>query len=192
LIRDPGHHSPEGFRGALRGVWFSPRRFFGRLDPEGGSLRPAVFAAALLYLVLLLEAGLQAVWTGELGPGLLYAPLYGLAVAAVLGPLLVAGFTALVLVVLDGAPSRARFGPVFRHLGYATGILIVLWIPYGPLLALAYGPYVATVAIKEALNLDWRRAAAGVLIPLAATILVLLILTGPDEAYRLLLNPPQS
>ncbi len=192
MIRGSGHHPPERFWAALRGVWFSPRRFFGRLDPRGGPLRPAVFAALVFYLVLLLEEGLQAAWNWEFGPNLVYVPLLGLAVAAVLGPLLVAGFAALVLVVLDGAPSRTRFGPVFRHLGYASGVLIVLWIPYGPLLALAYGPYVATVAVKEALNLDWRRAAAGVLIPLTAMLLVLAILAGFDEVSQLLLNPPQS
>lgn len=192
MLRNPGQHSPEDFRGALRGVCFSPRRYFQRLNREGGALRPALFASLVLYLVLVFEAGLQAAWNREFGLDLVYVPLLGLAVAAVLGPLLVAGFTALVLVVLDGAPSRAKFGPTFRYLGYATAPLIVLWIPYGPLLALAYAPYVAAIALKEALNLGWRRAAAAILIPLAALILILLILTGFDEAFQLLLNPPQS
>lgn len=187
-----GYYSPEDFWGALRGVWISPGRFFRELDPGGGFLRPAIFATLILYLNLLLEAGLQAAWAREFEYSLLYAPLLGLVVSVVLGPLLVAGFAALALVVLDGAPSRARFSPAFRALGYATGIGIVLWIPYGPFLALLYGPYVATVALKWTLDLTWKQAAAAAPIPLAALLAVLMLLTGPAETYELFINPPQS
>jgi hypothetical protein len=182
-----GYHSPEGFGDIVREVWLAPGRFFGRLDPEGGTVRPALFAAVVLYLNLLLEELLQEIWLLEFNYGLLYAALPGLIVALVLGPLLVAGLSALVLTVLDGAPSRRKFGPVFRALGYATAIGLVLWIPYAPLVALPYGLYVATVAVKEALSTSWRHAATATLIPLGA---VLLILTGPTEAYGLLVNPP--
>jgi hypothetical protein len=184
--------SPEDFWGALKGVWFSPRRFFERLDPGGGFFRPAIFASIVLYLDLLLEAALQAVWLREFNFALIYAPFLGLVVALVLAPLLVAGLAVLVLVVLDGAPSRRSFGPVFRALAYASGIGAVLWIPYAPLLAIPYGAFVATVAIKETMHASWRRAAAGVLIPLAAVLLILLLLTSPEEAVGFLLNPPGS
>jgi hypothetical protein len=189
---EPVGASPEDFWGALRGVWFAPRRFFERLAPGGGFLRPAIFASIVLYLNLLLEAALQAVWIGEFNFALIYAPLLGLVVALVLAPLLVAGLSVLVLVVLEGAPSRRGFGPVFRALGYASGIGTVLWIPYAPLLAIPYGAFVATVAVKEALNVGWGRAAAGALIPLVAALLILLLLTGPGEAYGFLTNPPGS
>jgi hypothetical protein len=189
---EPVGASPEDFWGALRGVWFAPRRFFERLAPGGGFLRPAIFASIVLYLNLLLEAALQAVWIGEFNFALIYAPLLGLVVALVLAPLLVAGLSVLVLVVLEGAPSRRGFGPVFRALGYASGIGTVLWIPYAPLLAIPYGAFVATVAVKEALNVSWGRAAAGALIPLVAALLILLLLTGPGEAYGFLTNPPGS
>ncbi|MGF1470790.1 MAG: YIP1 family protein [Rubrobacteraceae bacterium] len=192
MDRDPGYYSPEGFRDVLRGVWFSPRRFFGNLDPGGSLLRPVFFAAAVVYLVLAIEAVLRAVWVREIGYSLLYGLLAGLAVALFLGLLLVGAFTALVLVVLDGAPSRAKFGTLFRPLGYVAGVLIVLPIPYGPFLVLAYGPYVATVAVKETLGLSWKRAASATLIPLAATLLILLALLGPADAYNLLVNPPQN
>lgn len=184
--------SPEDFRGALGEVWLAPTRFFRRLDPEGGLLRPALFATIIMYLNLLLETVLQAVWTGELTYALLYAPVLGFVVSAVLAPLLIAGLAALVLVVLDGAPSRRRFVPAFRALGYASGIGIVLWIPYGPLVALPYGLLVATVAVREALGLPWGRAALATLLPLAAVLLMILLLTGPGEAYDLLRNPPGS
>ena len=184
--------SPEDFWGALKGVWFSPRRFFERLDPGGGFFRPAIFASIVLYLNLLLEAALQAVWLREFNFAFIYAPFLGLVVALVLAPLLVAGLAILVLVVLDGAPSRRSFGPVFRALAYASGIGAVLWIPYAPLLAIPYGAFVATVAIKETMHASWRRAAAGVLIPLAAVLLILLLLTSPEEAFGFLLNPPGS
>jgi hypothetical protein len=183
-------YSSENFREALREVWLSPGRFFKRLDPEGGPIRPAIFASIVLYLNLLLETALQALWLREFNYALIYAPLLGLVVAIVLAPLLVAGLTALVLVVLNGAPSRAKFGPTFRALGYATGIGSILWIPYGPLLALPYGAYVATVAVKETLNTTWQRAGAAALIPLGAVLLILLLLTGFDEAYGFLINPP--
>lgn len=185
-------YSPEGFREALREVWLSPGRFFKRLDPEGGPIRPAIFASIVLYLNLLLETALQALWLREFNYALIYAPLLGLVVAIVLAPLLVGGLAALVLVVLDGTPSRARFGPTFRALGYAAGIGFVLWIPYGPLLAIPYGAYVATVAVKETLNTTWQKAAAAALIPLGAVLLILLLLTDPSEAYGFLINPPGS
>lgn len=185
-----GYHPPEGFGDIVREVWLAPGRFFGRLDPEGGMVRPALFAAIVLYLNLLLEELLQEIWLLEFNYGLLYAALPGLIVALVLGPLLVAGLSALVLTVLDGTPSRRKFGPVFRALGYATAIGLALWIPYAPIVALPYGLYVATVAVKEALSTSWRRAATATLIPLGAVLLILFLLTGPTEAYGLLINPP--
>ena len=186
------HHSPEDFWGALREVWFAPNRFFKRLDPRGGPIRPAIFASIILYLNLILEAALQAVWLREFNYNLIYAPFVGLVVALVLAPLLVAGLTILVLVVLEGAPSRRSFGPLFRSLGYATGIGFVLWVPFGPLLAIPYGALVATIAVKETLNLGWTRAAAAALIPLGAVLLIVLLLTGPGEAVSFLINPPGS
>ena len=186
------HHSPEDFWGALREVWFAPRRFFKMLDPQGGYVRPAIFASIILYLNLLLEAALQAVWLREFNYALIYAPFLGLVVALVLAPLLVAGLAVLVLVILEGAPSRRSFGPTFRFLGYASGIGFVLWVPYGPLLAIPYGALVATIAVKETLNLSWQRAAAATLIPLGAAILTVLLLTGPGEAVSSLVNPPGS
>jgi hypothetical protein len=184
--------SPEDFWGALREVWLAPGRFFRRLDPAGGQIRPVIFASIILYLNLLLEAALQALWLREFNYALIYAPFLGLVVSLVLAPLLVAGLTILVLVVLEGAPSRRSFGPVFRSLGYATGIGFVLWIPYAPLLALPYGALVATIAVKETLDTSWSRAAIATLIPLGAVFLILLLLTGPAEAVSFLINPPGS
>jgi hypothetical protein len=186
------HHSPEDFWAALREVWFAPSRFFKMHESEGGPIRPTIFASIILYLNLLFEAALQAVWLREFNYALIYAPFLGLVVALVLAPLLVAGFAVIVLVVLEGAPSRRSFSPTFRALGYATGIGSILWIPYGPLLALPYGALVATIAVKETLNLGWRRAAVATLIPLAAVILIVLLLTGPGEVVSSLSNPPGS
>jgi hypothetical protein len=186
------HHSPEDFWGALREVWFAPRRFFKMLDSRGGYVRPAIFASIVLYLNLLLEAALQAVWLREFNYALIYAPFLGLVVALVLAPLLVAGLAVLVIVILEGAPSRRSFGPTFRSLGYASGIGFVLWVPYGPLLAIPYGALVATMAVKETLNLSWQRAAAATLIPLGAVLLTVLLLSGPGGAVGSLMNPPGS
>jgi hypothetical protein len=187
-----GYRSPESFRDALREVWFSPRRFFRELDPDGGPIRPTIFVSLVLYLNLLLETALQALWLLEFNYGLIRVPLLGLVASVVLAPLLVAGFAALVLVVLEGAPSRRSFGPLYRALGYASGIAFVLWVPYGPLLALPYGAYVSTVAVQETLNTTWRRAAAGALIPLSAVLLIILVLMDLPEARDLLINPPGS
>lgn len=184
--------SPEDFWGALRGVWLAPGEFFARLDPDAGFVRPTVFASMVFYLNLVLEAALQAVWVRDFNVGLVYALFLGLVVALVLAPLLVAGLAVLVQVVHTGGPSRRDFWPLYRHLAYATGIGIVLWIPFGPLLAIPYGAYVLTRAVKTALDTDGRRAAAAALIPLGAVLLILLLLTGPSEAYELLRNPPGS
>ena len=185
-----GYRSPEGFGEVVRGVWFAPRRFFGRLDTEAGPLRPALYASFVLYLNLILDELLRVAWRVEFNYGLLNAVLPGLAVALVLGPLLVAGLSTLVLTVLDGAPSRRKFGPVFRALGYASAIGLVLWNPYAPFVALPYGLYVATVAVKEALSVSWSRAAVAALVPLGAVLLIVLLLAGPTGAYELLLSPP--
>ena len=185
-----GFYSPEGFRNVVREVWLAPSRFFRRLDPDGGLARPALFASCVLYVNLLLGELLREVWNLGFNYALLYAALPGLVVALILGPLLVAGLATLVLTVLDGAPSLHKLGPVFRGLGYASAICIVLWIPFAPLIAVPYGLYVATVAVKEVLFISWRRAAAAALVPLGAVLLILLLLTGFEETVQLLLNPP--
>ncbi len=185
-----GYFSPEGFGDVLREVWFAPGRFFGRLDPDGGPLRPALFASSVLYLNLILNELLKEVWLGEFNYGLLYAVTFGFPLALILGPLLVAGLATLVLTVLDGVPSRRKFGPVFRAFGYASAVLIVLWIPFAPLLALPYAFYVATVAVRELLFISPARAATATLIPLGAVILIFALLLGLDGSYELLTNPP--
>ena len=191
--RGPGYgNSPEDFWGALRGVWLAPVRFFQGLDPGGGLIRPAIFVSLVLYLNLLLEATLQALWLGEFNYALIYAPFLGLVVALALAPLLVAGLAILVLVILEGAPSRRGFAPAFRALGYASGVGVALWIPFVPILAVPYGALVATIAVKEALHVSWARAAAAALIPLLAVLLTLLALLGPGEAASFFTNPPQS
>jgi hypothetical protein len=185
--------SPEDFWGALRGVWFAPVRYFRELDPHGGMIRPAIFASVILYLNLILEAALQVLWLREFNYALVYAPLFGLVVAVVLAPLLVAGLALLVVVILGGgSPLRGGFGPLFRSLGYASGIGFAFWIPFAPLLAIPYGAFVATVAVKETMNVTWARAAAATLIPLGAVLLTVLVLLGTDEAAGFLLNPPGS
>jgi hypothetical protein len=191
--RGPGYgNSPEDFWGALRGVWLTPVRFFRGLDPGGGLFRPAIFVSLVLYLNLILEAALQALRLLEFNYALLYAPFLGLVVAVVLAPLLVAGLAILVLVVLEGTPSRRGFVPAFRALGYASGIGVALWIPFAPILAVPYGALVATIAVKEAMNVSSTRAAAATLIPLLAVLLTLLALLGQGEAVSFFTNPPQS
>ena len=187
-----GYRTPESFGDIVRGVWFAPRRFFGRLDPEGGLVRPALFASLVMYLNLIFDELLRVVWRLEFNYGFLYAALPGLAVALVLGPLLVAGLSALVLTILDGAPSRRKFGRVFRALGYATAIGLVLWVPYAPFIALPYGLYITTLAVKESLSISWRRAAVATLVPLGAVLLIVLLLAGPTGAYELLTSPPEE
>jgi hypothetical protein len=124
---------------------------------------------------------------------MIYAPFLGLVVAIVLAPLLVAGLAIVVLFILGGGKlSRGGFGPLFRSLGYASGIGFALWIPLAPLFAVPYGAFVATVAVKETLNVGWPRAAAATLIPLGAVLLTMLALLGPDEAVGFLTNPPGS
>jgi hypothetical protein len=185
--------SREDFWGALRGVWCSPVRFFRGLDPHGGVIRPAIFASMILYLNLLLETVLQQIWLFEFNYGLIYAPFFGLVVAIVLAPLLVAGLALLVMVVLGGGTlSRGDFVPLFRSLSYASGIGLALWVPFAPLLTIPYGAYVATTAVKETTNVTPARAATATLIPLGAVVLTVLLLLGPGEAASFLINPPGS
>lgn len=184
--------SPEDFWGALRGVWLAPRDFFAGLDPDAGFVRPTLFVSVVLYLNLILGEALQAVWIREFNVGFLYVLFFGLVVSLVLAPFLISSLAILVQVIHAGAPSRHGFRTLYRHLAYAAGIGIVLWIPFGPLLAIPYGAYVTTTAVKSALNTDWRRAAAAALIPLGAVVLILLLLTGLADIPSLLTNPPAS
>lgn len=184
--------SPEDFWGALRGVWLAPGEFFAGLDPDAGFVRPTVFASTVLYLNLVLEAALQAVWVRDFNIGLVYALFLGLVVSLVLAPLLISGLAVLVQVIHVGSPSRRDFRPLYRHLAYASGIGAILWVPFGPLLAVPYGAYVLTTAVRTAFQTDTRRAALAALIPFGAVLLILLLLTGPTEAYELLRNPPGS
>ncbi len=184
--------SREDFWSALAGVWLSPRGFFAGLDTDAGFVRPTLFASLILYLNLVLGEALQAVWVREFNAGFLYVLFFGLVVSLVLAPFLVAALAVLVQVIHTGGPSRQGFRPLYRHLAYAAGIGIVLWVPFGPLLAIPYGAYVATTAVKAALNTGWRRAAAATLIPFGAVVLILLLLTGLDEIPGLLTNPPGS
>ncbi len=184
--------SPEDFWGALRGVWLAPGGFFARLDPDAGFVRPTVFVSMVFYLNLVLGEALQAVWVREFNAGLLYVLFFGLVISLILAPFLVSALAVLVQVIYAGGPSRRDFRPLYRHLAYTTGIGIVLWIPFGPFVAIPYGAYVITKAVQTALNTDGRRAAAAALVPLAAVLLILLLLTGPSEAYELLKNPPGS
>ena len=184
--------SIESFWGALRGVWFSPGEFFARLDPDGGFVRPTVFAALVLYLNFVLGEALQEIWIMEFNAGLLYGLFFGLVVSLILAPFLVSALAVLVQVIHAGGPSRRDFRPLYRHLAYATGIGVILWIPFGPILAIPYGAYVATRATQTALQTDARRAALATLIPLGAVLLIIFLLTGPAESYELLTNPPGS
>jgi hypothetical protein len=192
--RNPGYiSSPEDFWSVMLGVWFYPVRYFRGLDPDGGIIRPVIFAALVLYLDLILEAVLQMVWLLEFNYGSIYAPFFGLVVAIVLAPLLVAGLSLLVMIVLGGGTlSRGGFIPLFRSLSYASAIGIVLWIPFAPILAIPYGAYVATAAVRETMNVTPARAAAATLIPLGAVVLIILLLLGPSGATGFLINPPGS
>ncbi len=67
---------------------------------------------------------------------------------------------------------------------------MVIWVPLGPILATVCGAYAATIAVREALNESWNRAAAAALIPLGAVIVILLLFTGFDEAATFFFNPP--
>ena len=182
----------ESFWGALRAVWLSPSEFFARLDPDAGFVRPTVFAAMVLYLNLVFEAALQAAWIQDFNIGLVYALFLGLVVSLVLAPLLVSALAVLVQVIHAGGPSRRDFRPLYRHLAYASGIGIILWVPFGPVLAIPYGAYVLTTAVRTALQTDTRRAALAALIPFGAVLLILLLLLGPAESYEMLRNPPGS
>lgn len=188
-MRNGYNASSESFRDALKEVWLAPGRFFSRLDPEGGMVRPTIFASLILYLNFVLEAALQAVWLREFSVSLLYLPVLGLLVAVILTPILLAMLALLVLVVMDGGPSRARFAPVYSALGYSAGIGIIAWIPFGPLVAIPYGAYVATVAVRETLGEDWRKATIGVLVPLLSLIFIILLLVGQAEGFEVLINP---
>ncbi|MGI8650631.1 MAG: YIP1 family protein [Rubrobacter sp.] len=188
-MRNGYNASSESFRDALKEVWLAPGRFFSHLDPEGGMVRPTIFASLILYLNFVLEAALQAVWLREFSVSLLYLPVLGLLVAVILTPILLAMLALLVLVVMDGGPSRARFAPVYSALGYSAGIGIIAWIPFGPLVAIPYGAYVATVAVRETLGEDWRKATIGVLVPLLSLIFIILLLVGQAEGFEVLINP---
>jgi hypothetical protein len=171
-------------------VLLRPRRFFARLDPEGGFLTPLAFASGYVAIYAALSTIASALVEVRLHgatlalPNVLGATLanIGASILAVwlASPLVVAVYHLFVRVVVGRANRGYR--ATFRVLTYTGATDLIGWLPYvGPFVAGAWALYVGSLGLRELHQTSLRRALAALLIPtlLAGTLAALGVIFGP-------------
>jgi hypothetical protein len=126
----------------IRAVLFSPRHFYLNFSPEGPVREPAVFAllvGAVTGLLTAVVALLSNLIFGEVGVGEIGLTVVEAVVFALLSPLavgVVAGVYLLSIRTFVGKISNFR--EVYRMAAYASGALILAWIPIVGAFAITY------------------------------------------------------
>ncbi len=128
----------------IRGVLFSPRDFFLAFSPEGPIKEPAIFVllvgavtgALTAAVALLSNLIFGEVDAGEVGLTVLEAVIFALLSPLAVG--VVAGVYLLSIRTFIG--KIASFREVYRMAAYASGALILAWIPIA-------GAFVVTYAL---------------------------------------------
>ena len=126
----------------IRAVLFSPRNFYLNFSPEGPVREPAVFVllvAAVTGVLTAAVALLSGLIFGEVGAGELGLAVLEAVIFALLSPLavgVVAGVYLLSIRTFVGKMSSFR--EVYRMAAYASGALILAWIPIVGAFAVTY------------------------------------------------------
>jgi hypothetical protein len=126
----------------IRGVLFSPRDFFLSFSAEGPLREPAVFVllvGAVTGVLTAAVAVLSNLVFGEVGAGELGLTVLEAVIFALLSPLavgVVAGVYLLSIRTFVGKISSFR--EVYRMAAYASGALILAWIPIVGAFAITY------------------------------------------------------
>lgn len=186
----PWEDPSVGFPGNLLATWsrslLEPGRFFRAVPYGAPALRPLLY-----FLVVTLVSALFTLWWQSVGAlpdellGLLGAGPPSARWAAV--EFFLAPFSALVMLVVSGgvlhllslllAPRHRAFGATLRVLCYAAGPGVLTAVPWlGGLIGAAWSLVLVIVGLREAHRTTTGRAAAIVLLPVAALFLLLLAL----------------
>jgi hypothetical protein len=126
----------------IRGVLFSPRRFYLTFSTEGPVREPAVFVllvAAVTGALTAVVAIVSNLIFGEVGAGEVGLTVLEAVLFALLSPLAVGVVAAVYLVSIRTFVGKVgTFREVFRMAAYAFGALILAWIPIVGAFAVTY------------------------------------------------------
>jgi hypothetical protein len=126
----------------IRGVLFSPRRFYLTFSTEGPVREPAVFVllvAAVTGALTAVVAIISNLSFGEVGAGEVGLTVLEAVLFALLSPLAVGVVAAVYLVSIRTFVGKVgTFREVFRMAAYAFGALILAWIPIVGAFAVTY------------------------------------------------------
>ena len=178
---DPGR--PLGsLLAVLRGLFFTPKRFFIEFSAEGPMREPILFVLLVSAVSALTRLSLVAVFgvllgdltMGELGISAVQALVY-----IALSPALVGLFAAIYLLSLRTfMGSTGDYRQVYRLLAYAYGALILLPVPVLSAFAFAYAMLVlVTVGVRYVYRASFLTAFLTALVGYVPSALLFLTLT---------------
>ena len=167
-------HPVDSFVDTAPAVAFHPVVFFSTLARRGNYVDPLAFAVICAEIAVI--------------PGPILGLLAGYSVAAfitsvvlsmvgkVVELFIIAGLAHLLVMLVVKTPNSG-FEATFRVASYAWVTSLVSWIPLiGPFLGL-YGLYLAIVGIREMHQTTTEKAALVVLIPVLATLVIIVLVT---------------
>ena len=178
---DPGRPASSFFE-VLRGLFFSPKRFFVEFSPDGPLRAPILFvllvsavsAVVRLALVVVLGAVFGELDAGSLGISAAQALVY-----VALSPLLVGLFAAVYLLSLRTfMGTTGDYRQVYRLLAYAYGALILLPFPVINAFAFTYAMLVlVAVGVRYVYRASFLTALLTALVGYVPSALLFLTLT---------------
>ncbi len=169
------------------GALSDPKSFFAEMPKEGGYEAPAAFALTMLIAegVILAVLSLVHLYPGGFFLSLIAVPILGF-IGIVIG-------AAILLFLSNALGGQAAFESSFRMVAYGSSIAPILAlaqiIPYLPLVVIAYGFYLAIVAVVAVHRVEERRAWQ-VVGALAAAVLFLAFLV--TMSTRRFPSPPDD
>jgi hypothetical protein len=170
----------------IRGVLFSPRRFYADFSPEGPLREPALFAllvGAVTGVLTALVAIVSNLLFGEVSASGVGLTVLEAVVFALLSPVavgVVAGVYLLSIRTFVGKMSNFR--EVYRMAAYAFGVLILSWIPILGAFAVTYALMVVMgVAVRTVYRTSFLTALVTALVafvPVAMALIFLRVTTA--------------
>jgi hypothetical protein len=170
----------------IRAVLFSPRDFFLAFSPEGPIKEPAIFVLLVGAVTGVLTAAvalLSNLIFGEVGAGEMVLTVLEAVIFALLSPLavgVVAGVYLLSIRTFVGKISSFR--EVYRMAAYASGALILAWIPIVGAFAVTYALVVLMgIGVRFAYRTSFLTAVVTALVsfvPICVALIWLRVMTA--------------
>ena len=178
--RDP----VQSFISTVRRLVLEPVAFFRGMNREGDFINPLVFSL-VCWEISAIIGGLLGVLGAAVGIGTrgVGEALVSFFASLVITPIVAAAFLFIVagiihlLVMLIARPVGTGFEATFRVVAYADVSVLLTWIPlFGGLAALVWYTVLSILGVREAHHTSTGQAVVVVLIPVAATFLLVLVL----------------